>query len=155
MTVFTLPKDVDDIEEAVLLPEDFYNCVIVKEPVLKPNKKMEVGLSEEEGAGYNLIIVLKTESDDPEFAGRWFTLYFGWPTLADENKRDMRGSKISDKKMGDIIKFTLAFGGSVEGLDVILSENLRGQGYVLQEIDSRSGTLVNSISPFGEFKAIE
>ena len=77
MTVFTLPKDVDSIEEAVLLPEDFYNCVIIKEPVLKPNKKMENGLSEEEGAGYNLLVSIKTESEDPEFAGRWFTLYFG------------------------------------------------------------------------------
>ncbi len=116
MPTFGFNKPIDDIEDPVLLPEDWYTFRVSKDPTIEDNKKAKDGLSGEEGAGKNLVVKLTTVSDDPEFNGRMLTIWLPYPSEHDESQYDGIGQKKSDAKMQRIIGFVEAFGGRV-GVD--------------------------------------
>jgi hypothetical protein len=88
MATFETNKALGDIERPELLPGDWYICRIMKEPVLKPNNKEKQGLSEAEGAGNNLNLFVRVQSENPKWNGRPFFLSLPWPTEHDEGEVD-------------------------------------------------------------------
>ena len=149
MPTFTFPKPVEDIEEPVLLEEDWYLGEICGPPEQKKNKAMQDDPSSEK-AGFNLVVPVKLLEDLA--AGRRFTLYFPWPKEADARTYTTSGQTWLDKKMTDISQFAEAFGGSVEGTDVILQEGLRGYVYVNQGLDQSGQNIQNNVDIFAGFK---
>lgn len=150
MGTFTFTKSVDDIEEPKLLEEDWYLGEIVQDPELAPNKKMQEDPNQD-GAGHNLVIPVKLL--EGEALGRRFTLYLGWPNLNDEKVYTSGGQKVSDRKMQNVVDFTEAFGGSVEGTDVQLVGGLRGYIYVNQGLDMSGQKIQNNVDIFAGFKS--
>jgi len=150
MPTFTFPKPVEDIEEPVLLEEDWYLGEICGKPEIKPNKAMQDD-PQSEKAGHNLVVPVKLLEDLA--TGRRFTLYFPWPREGDERAYTTSGQSWLDKKMTDISQFAESFGGSVEGTDVLIQEGLRGYVYVNQGLDMSGQNIQNSVDIFAGFKA--
>ncbi len=110
---FKLPKNIDDISDGELLPEDYYVMRIMKEPVVAENAKAREGLSEEDGAGKNVVLSLRVQSDKPEFNGRGFTKYLGIPNKADKNRfNSFTGQSYEDMKMQSLANWSSAFSGA-------------------------------------------
>ena len=147
MATFSFPKSVNDILEAVLLPVDWYLCRISAEPEIKENKAKREGGEDADKAGDNLVLILHTIHDTPEFNGRRLMKYLPWPKAGDENEFPSycNGQSLLDHKMDDIATWVDAFGGSLDGQDIELTSGLEGQVMVIQEPDNRSGELVNSV----------
>jgi len=145
----------DDIQEGVLLPEDWYNMTIMKEPFKDKNShwkgageklsfKDAVAINEK--SGENIVVRLKVESSTPEFQGRVFTKWLPLPNPTDADHFMNDGQPKADWKAGVIHKWVEAFGGVSEGKEISLSENQRALVYVIQEVDDRDGETINSIS---------
>ena len=83
MQLPSLPKQMKDIESTVLLDPEWYLLRVVREPTLEPNRKKRDELSYDEGAGYNLVLRLRTVTDDPSTNGRSFTKWIPWPVNGD------------------------------------------------------------------------
>ena len=152
MPTFTFQKPVEDIEEPILLDEDWYRARIAKAPTIEPNKKKQDDPNQE-GAGDNLIISLSLIGQEAD--GRRFKLYLPWPSVEDEDKYDGIGMKVSDAKMERIADFTVKFGGISEGTDVVLEEGMEGFVYVTQGLDQAGQRVINSVDPFAGFKSTE
>lgn len=176
-TTFRFTKPVDEIEEAVLLPEDWYEMEIIEEPSIEPNSTLREALKkngleynpkippteamqeamlrliqEDEKCGLNLRLILKTESPDDEYNGRRLMLWLPWPSEPDDERYDMRGQKVADAKMSRIVEFVQAFGGTTDGEDITLSKGLKGCCYVTQQKARDSEEILNSIDMFAGFK---
>ena len=160
VTTFTMSKSVDDVEDAILLPVDWYNVEIAQEPKLMMNKVLsnvvEANASDEEilaaleatdKAGYNLVVSLKTESPDAMFSNYDLTIWLGYPSQKDE-KIFSRGQCLADKKIQLITAFTKAFGGDIQGKDIMLSEGMKGCVYVIQQRALNSEELQNGVDIF-------
>lgn len=154
MSTFEFSKDVDDIEEPLLLPEDWYTVQIFKEPEILPNNKMKVD-PEQEGAGHNLVVKLKTTDQEPEFNGRVLTVWLPWPGPNDEEIYTGKGQKQSDAKMERVVEFALAFGGEVDGKKISLATGLEGSCYIVQGLDQAGKDVINSIDTFSGFRSID
>ena len=152
MPTFTFNKPVEDIEEPILLEEDWYRARIKETPTIEPNKKMQED-STQEGAGHNLLI--KLTLIDGEAEGRRFQLYLPWPSLEDEDKYDGIGMKISDAKMQRISNFVEQFGGVVDGTDIVVEENMEGYVYVNRGLDQSGQVMRNNVDPFAGFKSVK
>ena len=152
MPTFSFQKPIEDVEEPILLEEDWYRARIAKTPTIEPNKKKQEDPNQE-GAGDNLNVSLSLRGGEAE--GRRFKLYLPWPSLADENEYDGIGMKKSDVKMERIADFTVKFGGISEGTDVVLEENMEGFVYVTRGLDQSSQRMINSVNPFAGFKSVE
>ena len=147
MATFSFPKSVNDILEAVLLPVDWYLCRISAEPEIKENKAKREGGADADKAGDNLVLVLHTQHETPEFNGRRLVKYLPWPKPGDENDFPSycNGQCLLDNKMDTIAAWVDAFGGSIEGQDIELVSGLEAQVMIIQEPDNRSGEMINSI----------
>lgn len=152
MPTFSFQKPIEDVEEPVVLEEDWYKSRIVKAPTIEPNKKKQEDPSQE-GAGDNLIVSLAIVGG--EGTGRRFKLYLPWPSLADEDVYDGIGMKVSDAKMERIADFTVKFGGISDGTDIMLEEGMEGFVYVTRGLDQAGQRMINSVDPFAGFKSIE
>jgi len=170
MGTFKVGKSIDDIEEAVLMPVDWYEFEISDDPVLKPNnalKKMvsedatdeEIGqaIEENEKAGFNLTVSLRSESPEVQFDGRKLTAWLPYPSAADEERYDGRGMKIFDSKFERLVDFVTKFGGSVdEGekgeTEITLVKGMKGCCYVTQGKIPDREELGNSVDIFAGFK---
>jgi len=152
MPTFTFSKPIEDVEEPILLEEDWQRAKIAAPPAIAPNKAKQAD-PESEKAGDNLEIALCLL--EGEANGRRFKLYLPWPSLADEGKYDGIGMKVSDAKMERIADFTVKFGGIVEGTDVMLEENMEGYVYVTRGLDQQGQRMINSVDPFAGFKSVE
>lgn len=155
-TTFKFHKSIDDIEEPVLMDEDWYKLYISGKVEIKPNKKKTENPSQE-GAGDNMVIPLRVHDDEGEHAGRMFTAYLPVPTEEDENKRDGIGMKISDAKMQRIVDAAVAFGGdeAAAGDSVEFIEGTVAYGRVTQQMDQRGERIINTLDVFAGFKNIE
>ncbi len=111
MPTFGLPKSIDDIQEIEPLPEDWYKLRVSEEPELAPNKKANAGLSIEEGAGENMIIKFRSNTDDEKTTGRAFTLWLSWPNEADKEKETKLGQTYEDFKLDQICAVAAALMG--------------------------------------------
>jgi len=152
MPTFTFAKPIEDVEEPILLEEDWYLSIIKAPPVIAPNKAKQAD-AESEKAGDNLEIAIALQGGEAE--GRRFKLYLPWPSLEDEDKYDGIGMKVSDAKMERIADFTVKFGGISDGTDIMLEENMRGYVYVTQGLDQQGQRMINSVDPFAGFKSVE
>lgn len=137
MARFSMGKSVDDVQEPVLLPEDWYTMIITKEPEMAPNKKMRDGGADAEGAGHNIVLEMQVISDVSEFSGRQFRYWLSLPTSADSEKFTQDGRTIEDFKVAKIVEVVSAFGGMVDGADIELENGMQAQFYVLQEASER------------------
>lgn len=147
-------KDVDDIEEPLLMPEEWYIFEVAKKPETRKNKAMEENPSSEK-AGHNWVVQLRSLVDEaPEFTGRIFNLNFPLPADGDDEKYTPRGMLVYDQKMERIANFCLSFQGTAVGTDVSIPIKGKGQGYMKQGI-GLDGEIVNELSPFGEFKPLD
>ena len=140
-------KRIDEVAEAILLPEEWYDFVVIEDPKVAPNNAMRED-PESEKAGMNWIVTMKSQCDEPEFSGRRFTLFFGVPKESDEENYTQDGQKISDAKMERIVEFVKNFGGDVGEDEVTLTAGARGQCYVQQKINKTSGNVENAIDIF-------
>lgn len=150
MATFSLGKEKDDLQEPVLLPEDWYTLEITAEVAQEKNAKWKEGgidLSADqiEGAGENIVIRGRIVSDEPEFNGRPFTKWLPLPNPSDKNQFMNNGQPKEDWKLEQIYKWVAAFAGTVEGSEVSLATGMKAQVYIVQENDRRTGDLVNSI----------
>ena len=143
MGTFGFKKSIDDIEEPVLLPEDWYDFEILSEPKVRPNydlyqevgddpspEQMEELMKENPKMFQNIEIFMSTESPDPMYAGRKFTFRLPWPSDSDEDRYDNNGMKLYDARMRDISKFAEAFGGGADGDTVNIPKGGKGCAYV-------------------------
>jgi len=152
MPTFSFAKPIEDVEEPVLLEEDWYLARIAKAPSIEPNKAKREN-PESKKAGDNLVINLSLV--EGEANGRRFNLYLQWPSLEDEDVYNGVGMKVSDAKMERIVDFTTKFGGVSDGTDVILEENMEGYVYVTRGLDQQGQKMINSVDPFAGFKSVE
>ena len=152
MPTFSFAKPIDDIEDAVVLEEDWRRARIAKAPTIEPNKKKQSD-PDQEGAGDNLVVSLALAGG--EGTGRRFKLYLPWPSAADEDLYDGIGMKVSDAKMERIADFTVKFGGISDGTDIMLEEGMEGFVYVTRGLDQSGQRMVNSVDPFAGFKSVE
>lgn len=166
MTTFKFHKDINEVEEPILLPADWYDFEIADEPNLAPNATLfdvigestdpeviENALNSDPKAGYNLVIPLVVESPEDIYNGRKFRVWLPWPSEQDENRWDAKGQKVADGKMTRLAAFADAFGGSVDGDEIDLRKGLKGCLYVKQEKNPKSGEIGNSIDWFAGFKS--
>jgi len=143
MTTFEFNKRIDEIEEPVLLPEDWYPFRISEEPELAENKAK---------TGKNLVIRLECISDNPIYKGRIFTIWLAWPSVEDSSSYTARGENLYDLKMRRIAGFVEAFEGSVQGSTIDIVRGGRGLAYVTVGLDQQGKGPVNSIDSFSGFK---
>lgn len=154
MATFKMNKKIGDIEKPELLPDDWYIVRLVKEPKLAPNKAKRNGLSEAEGAGDNIVLNFRVQSDNPKWHGRPFTKWLGVPNDADEeNYNEYSGMKKSDEKLERIAQWAAALAG--KSIDTLTNnKNLEFNSgdecmvYIVQELDNREGheeEMTNSI----------
>ena len=133
-------KDVDDIEEPLLLPEGWRTFELMDEPKTEENKAMKED-PEAENAGHNWSLRLASCDGEAMYNGRTFFLRFPIPKEADKDAYDSRGKKIYDAKMERITGFVSAFGGYVAGRRVELLKGAKGMCYVLQQISKFGASL--------------
>jgi len=137
-------KDVDDIEEPVLIPEGWKVFELMDEPKTEKNnamKEQERSGEENPDAGFNWSLRLATTDGEAMYNGRTFFLRFPIPKEADKDAYDSRGKKIYDAKMERITGFVSAFGGYVAGRRVELLKGAKGMCYVLQQISKFGASL--------------
>lgn len=155
MATFNVGIGKEDIQEGVLLPEDWYTVQITREPYEDKNaawKEAGDKLSIEEAgrinqkAGKNIVINLKVISDVPEFSGRNFTKWLSLPSVLDEGLYMNDGQPKADWKASKIFKWVEAFGGAAEGAEASLATGAKGLVYVVQGKDRDGETDVNEIS---------
>lgn len=158
MATFNVGIGKDDIQEGVLLPEDWYTMEIVEEPFEDKNSHWKAAGESlsfkdasqiNEKTGKNIVIRLTVESEAPEFQGRRFTKWLPLPNPADEGKYMSDGQPKADWKAKTIHTWVEAFGGLSEGKEVSLGKGQKAFVYVLQEPDNREGfdgKITNTIS---------
>ena len=156
MTTFSFKKPIEEIEEAVLLPEDWYTFKIGERGMtIQPNAAKKEGQSEEEGAGDTFAGFLFVTDNVPEYNGRQLPLWLSWPSEADEEKWTRDGMKVYDAKMKRIVEFIQAFRGDVDGSDVSIDSGATGQAYVIQKMNRAGTDLENSIDIYSGFKKVD
>lgn len=148
MPTFELPKNIDEIQEPELMPEDWYPFEISEDPTQEPNNAMKEGGPSAEKAGFNIVVKVRCIEPTPEYQGRPFTVWLPLPTEADASNYTPIGQTMEDSKMGRIAEFVVGFGGATEGSSVALSKGLRGQLYVTQGLDQSGQNVRNQIDSF-------
>ena len=156
MSEMEFGKNVDEIEEPVLVPESWQEFEIEDDPKVLPNEAFKSDPTGEK-AGHNWVVHLKLKSDEPMYNGRRFTIWLGVPKDADKESYTQVGQKVYDAKMQRIVNFVEAFGGTVGTNRVSLGRGMKGMCYVLQQVDRiDQDKLVNSIDIFNAgFKKVE
>lgn len=155
MATFNVGIGKDDIQEGILLNEDWYTMEITREPYEDKNSHWkEAGESlphaeaykANERSGKNIVINLKVVSDDPEIDGRSLTKWLPLPHEFDEGKYMNDGQPKADWKAEIIHKWVEAFGGVSEGAEVSLSEGQKALVYVIVGKDQSGEEDQNAIS---------
>uniref|UniRef100_A0A6H2A0D7 Uncharacterized protein n=1 Tax=viral metagenome TaxID=1070528 RepID=A0A6H2A0D7_9ZZZZ len=108
---YVLNKPSSEIIEPEAIPQDWYLCKLVKEPVQMKNKKLQDGGVNADGAGFNLIFNLRVEDEDPEINGRGFRFIASLPNKSDEGKTTNNGMSMIDFKEKSLVKIYAAFIG--------------------------------------------
>jgi len=155
MATFNVGIGKDDIQEAVLLEEDWYTVEITKEPYEAKNAAwkdagesltLDKAHEKNEKAGQNIIVHLKIESEIPEAHGRTLTKWLSLPNKFDEGQYMNDGQPKADWKADIIHKWAEAFGSGSEGAEATLSLGSKALVYVVQEKDQSGENDVNNIS---------
>lgn len=148
MPTFELTKEASEIQEAVLLPEDWYPFEITEDPKMEANKVLKNEGSDAPKAGYNLVIKLACLDETPEFHRRSFMVWLPFPNEGDKGNYTPMGQTMEDSKIERIVEFVEAFGGEIEGASFALSKGAKGKLFVIQGLDQAGVKIVNSINSF-------
>lgn len=170
-STFRFKKGVEDIEQPVLLEEEWYPVELTEDPSILPNNvlrdlaqqagmdeikmddpRVQRFLEENEKAGFNMIWKVRVEDPDERIDGRKFTVYLPYPSDFDENRTDGRGMNVYDAKLERIADWADKFGGSVEGEEVTVSPGLKGQIYIKQDKAQNREELINTVDLFSGAK---
>ena len=156
MATFNVGIGKDDIQEGVVLPEDWYTAEISKEPYEDKNaawKEAGEGLSLEdafkanEKCGSNIVVNLRIKTDDPETDGRSLTKWLPQPNEFDVGRYMTDGQAREHWKAEVIHKWVEAFGGDQDGAEVSFSKGQKALVYVVEEPDRNDeDKQVNAIS---------
>lgn len=142
MPTFDVGKPIKDIEEkGELLPDDWYRCRIVKQPLLKPNAKKRQKLTEEEGARDNIVVNLRVIHENPKWSGRPFIKYLPVGNAYDfteERIDEFSGTTWGDRFAAAIAHWSQAFGGTLKGSKASLDTGAEAMVYITQEYDNRA-----------------
>jgi hypothetical protein len=140
MATLKFNKNFNDIVEGKVLPEDWYECRLVKEPVVDVNSKARnAGLSMNsepsefesvDGAGKNLILDLRVQSEVPEYHGRPLRTWLPVPMPGDDSRFTPLGQSQEDSKMQRIMEVIEAFGGEIGDDEVHLEPGSSAMFYV-------------------------
>ncbi|MFA5036960.1 MAG: hypothetical protein WC479_07275 [Candidatus Izemoplasmatales bacterium] len=136
-------SEVDEIEAAVLLPEDWYITQLLTAPKEEINKKK---------TGKNWVFDVRTLNDDPVYSGRRFRVWLPLPMEADKKLYDSQGNNIYDAKKQSLASFCKAFEGQAVGKEVSVSRGSIGQIYIIQGINPSTHKLSNNANAFMGFK---
>jgi len=155
MATFNVGIGKDDIQEPILLVEDWYEAEITREPYEDKNSHWK-GVGENlslddahrvnEKVGKNIVVNLKINSEIPEAHGRTFTKWLSLPNKFDEGLYMNNGQPRADWKADIIHKWAEAFGGGSEGADASFAEGQKALIYVIVEKDRDEETDINAIS---------
>lgn len=152
MATFESNKSYDDIQQAELLPDDWYVVKIVKQPKLVPNNKKKAGVSEEDGARDNIVINMRVVHENPLWNGRAFTKWLPHPNTSDGDRPDylQTGMTMEDSLLDTQRKWAKAFGGegAVDGNKISFEPGSEAMIYIEQSFDGREGReeeLINNI----------
>jgi len=143
MTTFEMPKNIDEIQEAVLLEPEWYLVRLVQEPGLEDNKKKKDGASPEDGAGQNIVLRFRVQDENPSLHGRQLTKWLSWPSENDEGKFTNSGQPMVDWKMENIVLWASVLGGEAAGASATFEVGSECYVPVIQE--EYQGNLSNSI----------
>lgn len=156
MATFNVSIGKEDIQEGVLLVEDWYTMEISRDPYEDKNgawKEAGEGLSLEEvfkinpKCGKNIVVNLRVTSDTPEFDGRTLTKWLPLPHAFDEGQHMNDGQPKADWKAATIHKWVEAFGGVSEGAEISFAEGQKALVYIITETDRMDDSKqMNSIS---------
>jgi hypothetical protein len=148
MATFGTPKALDEIQEIEPLEEDWYKCQVVEEPELAENKKMRDDPSQD-GAGHNLVIKLRTVTDDEHTTGRAMTIWMSWPSEADKEKTTAIGQTYEDFKLDQICAVAAALMGipknELSGDEITIDPGMEAYFYVTKEARQDGEGFFNSI----------
>lgn len=154
MTTLTFDKNIEDIEEPILLPEDWYIFRVTEPPKIEDNKAKKDKKTYTEGAGKNLIISLRSVSENPEHSGRAFKLYLPYPVAEDMENYDGRGMVKYDAKLERIADFAeKATGCTADGNEITILPNALIGIYVTQSLDQQGEKLTNNLDWFQGFRS--
>jgi len=146
MTIIRLPKNIDEIQEPEALPEDYYKVRIIEEPEVVKNKKK---------TGNNLILSLRTISENPSYNGRPFRKWISLPTAEDANSFTSMGQSKEDFKMGMLKKISEGFSGlSADGNEISLQAGMEAWVYITQGLDQSGTRLTNDLDFMSEIKPV-
>lgn len=153
MATYNVGIGKEDIQQPVLLPEDWYMMELQKDSLAKNNAWKTAGehlpldqaIQKDPKAGENLVLQLKVVSDTPEFSGRYLTKYLPWPNPHDEGQFTGRGQPKGDAKAEVIYTWVKALSGLAEGQEISLAPGQKCLVYIVQEKD-QNGQLTNSIA---------
>ena len=144
--IIDLPKNIEDIVEPEALEEDYYLLRIVEEPTIEANKKLKEGGEEAPGAGYNLILSMRVQSDDPLVHGRQFKKWLGMPSEADKTDILPSGMTREDSKISMLSRISSAFSGEQQtGQSITLSAGMEAWCYVSKVLDQTGQRFVNEL----------
>lgn len=149
MAIFSLDKNFEDVQEAQLLPEDWYVMEILEEPQQAPNKAMKEGGPQADKAGYNIVLRLRTVSEVPEYSGRVLTVWLSLPNDSDKGEY-IQGQSKEDWKLERIAKVAAAFKGldnwkELEGDEISLEKGMQARFYIVQTLGLDGTTARNEV----------
>ena len=145
----------EDIQEPVLLAEDWYQAEITREPYEDKNAawktagedlEIDEAYSINEKVGKNIVINTKLISDIPEAHGRTFTKWLPLPNKFDEGQYMNDGQPRPDWKADIIHKWAEAFGGGSDGAEASLGKGQKAMIYIVVGKDMDEETDINQIS---------
>ena len=167
-----MPKSFEDVTEAILLDEDWYEMRLIKKALL-PNGALKKYIADEgikaktpdelysvaaaakdftaesygkvQVAGLNYMLSVKTVSQDKMVNGRAFRIYLPVPNVGDDKKVTPLGQTVEDSKMEKIGKHLIAFGQLAEGDQADFTPGDSAMFYVVQRFSDFSGKDENTI----------
>lgn len=157
MAVFEQGKNVTDIQEGELLPEDWTIMEILDEPKRMENKVMKAAGADADKAGYNIVLRLGVHMPDlPEFHHREFTIWLSEPAVGDDSRYNPRdGMSIEDTKIKRNAEISSAFcNEKITGSAIYFEKGQQAMFYIVQKMDDSGTKLVNDINIFAGAKAV-
>jgi hypothetical protein len=177
MSILTMPKSFDEIEEATTIEEGWYPLKLVKEPEKAANRVLknfikdrnlpqstdidealaaavsegyhEVNDDREVFPGINWVLKLRIQNDDPGIHGRAFTKYLPLPGPQDEGKVTPLGQPMIDSKMAAIQTHVLALGGECSGERIDLPPGGIAEFYIEEAVGQFGASAGKPINQLG------
>lgn len=155
MTIIRLPKDIADIQEPEVLPEDYYKLRLIEEPEIAPNKKKAAGGENAPGAGDNLVMSMRVVSDNPEHNGRPFRKWIGLPTETDKTDVMRSGMTREDSKLKMLARIQHGFSGiQPEGDEIVIQSGQEAWCYITQTLNQAGTGFENDLDFMQDIKPV-